>query len=115
MSEKKWKVKVFDILECIGAIEDYTAGMTHESFSKNRLVFDAVVRNIEIIGEASKKIPDDVLARYTEIRWRDVKGMRDIVVHDYIGINKEVVWGVVKNELPILKSVVSRMKNEEAG
>lgn len=113
MSEKDWKIRLSDILDCIGAIQSFTKGMSYEEFANNRLVLDAVVRNIEIIGEASKKIPEDVLLKYPQIPWRNIKGMRDVIAHDYVGVSKEAVWGVVANRLRELKSVVEIMSADD--
>lgn len=114
MSEKRnWKIRVYDILDCIQAIEGFTESLSCDDFCKNRMVFDAVVRNIEIIGEAVKNIPDEILVRYPEIKWRQVKGIRDVIVHEYGIVSKPVIWSVVRDELPLLKEVVARIDREE--
>lgn len=70
------------------------------------MVLDAVVRNLEIIGEAVKKLPVEVRAEYTDIPWRKIAGLRDILIHEYFGININIIWDVVENKLSLLKKVM---------
>jgi len=90
------------ILLCIDKIQEYTKNLTQSDFYKNELIQDAVIRNIEIIGEATKKISKDIKASYDEIPWREMSGMRDKLVHDYMGVDVEVVWKTVKEDLPLI-------------
>jgi uncharacterized protein with HEPN domain len=92
-----------DILESIRKIEKYTKNMTYGDFREDELRQDAVARNLEIIGEAVKKIPDEIKNRKTEIEWKKIAGLRDILAHEYFGINLEIVWDVMENKLPDLK------------
>jgi len=81
------------IQHCIEKIEEYTKDLTQLDFSSNELIQDAVIRNIEVIGEAAKKISRDLKSNYNEIPWRAMSGMRDKLIHDYMGIDVEVVIG----------------------
>lgn len=92
-----------DIINSINKIEKYTKGMTKEDLKINELVQDAVVRNLEVIGEAVKKIPDDVRDIYKEIPWKKIAGLRDILIHEYFGVNMNIVWDVIENKLQPLK------------
>jgi uncharacterized protein with HEPN domain len=96
------EVDVFfkDILQAINRIEAYTKGVSYEAFHGNNLVQDAVVRNLEIIGEAVKHIPEGLQKQYPDIEWKKIAGLRDILIHAYFGIDKEIVWDVVENKLP---------------
>lgn len=88
-----------DILEAIRRIQSYTAGMTFETFLRDMKTQDAVIRNLEIIGEAAKRLSDEVRQRYPAIPWRSMAGLRDRLIHNYFGISLDVVWEIVSIEL----------------
>ncbi len=103
MSSKEWEFRIYDILRCIGKIESYLAGMTLAQFKKNELVIDAVIRNLEIIGEASKNIPAAIRRAHSDIPWKQMNGMRNILIHEYFGVDVKIVWHTVKKQLPALQ------------
>ena len=96
------KVFLQNILECIVKIEKYTND-GKEKFMSSDLIQDAVHRNLEIIGEATKKISQVTTEQHQEIPWRQMAGLCDVLIHDYMGIDLYIVWNVVHNELPKLK------------
>jgi len=100
------KVYLFHIRDAIVAIEDYAAGMALKQFKENRLVQDAVVRQLEIIGEATKHLSDDLVRGHPAIPWRDIADMRNKLIHEYFGVDLETVWKVVKEDIPPLKAKV---------
>lgn len=100
---RDFKVAVGDILEAIERIERYTQKVSLAAFSENEEKIDAVVRNLEIIGEAARHIPQTVRVKYPEIEWRKIIGLRDILIHEYFGIDLTIVWDIVRNKLPQLK------------
>lgn len=106
---RDYKLYLDDILEAANRIEKYTRGLTREGLKKDTLIIDGVVRNLEIIGEAAKNIPAQVKEQYREIEWKKIAGLRDILAHEYFGIDLEVVWDIIKNKLPILKAQVNRI------
>ncbi len=93
------------ILESITAIEQYTAG-GEAAFRSAPMMQDAVIRQLEIIGEATKRLSADVRERRSDVPWRQMAGMRDVLIHDYMGVDLNEVWGVVIKNLPLLKSAV---------
>ena len=94
------------ILFCIDKIQEYTKDLTGEDFNNSELIQDAVIRNIEIIGEATKKISKDLKSQYQEIPWKEMSGMRDKLIHDYFGVDVDVVWKTVNEDIPFLKSLI---------
>lgn len=88
-----------DILTSIAKIQRYTAGMTWDTFVADERTFDAVARNLQIIGEAVKNIPAETRAQYTQIEWRKIAGLRDILAHTYFAVEDEIIWDIVQTKL----------------
>jgi len=103
MSSRDCLFRIQDILNAIQKIETYIEGMTAVQFKKNELVIDAVVRNLEIIGEASKNISPSTKRLYPNIPWDQMNGMRNILIHEYFGVDVATVWHTAKTHLPFLK------------
>jgi uncharacterized protein with HEPN domain len=97
------------ILDCIRKINDFSKDLSLRDFRKSELVQDAIIRNIEIIGEASKKISKDTKQTYYKIPWKEIAGMRDKLIHDYIGVDVDVVWKTIKEDIPILEAMISEI------
>ncbi|MEB2774661.1 DUF86 domain-containing protein [Algoriphagus sp. D3-2-R+10] len=101
------------ISACIQKIEEYTKELNEESFLQNSLIQDAVIRNFEIIGEATKKLDNDFRVKYPEIEWKKIAGMRDKLIHDYIGVDLWAVWAVVESIVPHLKRQIGDILAKE--
>ena len=110
---KKDQVYLEYILEAITKIESFTKGISRFDFDRNVLIQDAIIRNIEIIGEASKKIPVDFKLKWNLINWKNMAGMRDRLIHDYMGINYSIVWDVIKNKIPELYIQITEVLEKE--
>jgi len=94
------------ILDCIRKIKEFSEGISCKEFFDNELVQDAVIRNIELIGEASKKITPETKLISGEIPWKEIAGMRDKLIHDYLGVDVEVVWRTIKEDIPTLERLI---------
>lgn len=114
---RDFQVYLEDIIDAINSIEEYTRGLTYDAFMKDRRTVDAVIRNFEIIGEATKHIPERTRKEYPKVPWKDMAGMRDKLIHGYFGVQLDVVWKTVKERLPAVQSSVEEAlakMNEEA-
>jgi uncharacterized protein with HEPN domain len=109
--QRELKTYFEDIITAVNKIEKYTKDMTKEDLTRNELVQDAVVRNLEVIGEAVKKIPDDVRDSHRDIPWKKIAGLRDILIHEYFGVNMNIVWDVIENKLQPLKAAAGLQLN----
>ncbi len=97
------------ILESMYLVEGYLKGVTEERFLKDSALQDAVIRLIEIMGEAVKNIPEDEKALHAHIPWRKIAGMRDKIIHEYFGIDLKLVWNVTQKDLPPLKKEIQKL------
>jgi uncharacterized protein with HEPN domain len=110
---RKWKLRVEDALQSIYYIQEDTKNMTYEDFEDNRLVRQAVERNLEIIGEALNRIPDDIQNKYPKIPWREIIGVRNFVIHQYFKVSQDIEWDIITNDLEGLKEGLIEIKNNE--
>ena len=103
-----------DILDAIKKVEIYTKNLSFPKFCDNNMAIDAVIRNFEVIGEATKNIPKKVKEKYSDVEWKEAAGFRDILIHDYFGIDLESVWDTIKNNIPSFKKhIVEVLKSEQ--
>ena len=107
--ERNWRMRVEDILACIQKIESYTSGLTFEQFSIDDKTVDAVIRNFEIIGEAAGNIPLEVQEKYPELAWLEMRGMRNIVAHEYFGISLPIIWRAIAQDLKPLAEGLAKL------
>jgi uncharacterized protein with HEPN domain len=97
---RNWKLRISDILNSVHAVQEYTEGMKYEDFKVDRKTVDAVLRNLIVIGEAANHIPEEVISAHPDIPWRDMRDMRNFVVHEYFGVSEKIIWDTVQNDLP---------------
>ena len=100
------------ILDAIERIEGYLAGLSIEQFLQNGLLQDAVVRRLEIIGEASRNLPNTIRQAHQEVPWAEISGLRNRVVHAYFDVNLQIVWEVARDDLPVLKAQVLQILSD---
>jgi uncharacterized protein with HEPN domain len=100
------------ILDATARAESYLRGIDEATFSKNTLIQDGVIRQIEIMGEAAKHVSEELQAKYAHVPWQDIAGMRDKLIHDYFGVDIEKVWLTAKEDLPILEVEIKRILSE---
>jgi len=108
--KKDARIFIEHILECIQLIEKYTENKSISDFFGSVLLQDAVIRRIEIIGEAVKNIPDEIKAKYQDVPWKEIAGMRDILIHEYFGIDLNLTWKAVQKDIPDLKRQMLRIR-----
>jgi uncharacterized protein with HEPN domain len=97
------RLRIEDMLEAIQRIEAHSAGLTADQFRQDQKTFDAVVRNLEVIGEAASHLDDEVTALRPAVPWTDVRAMRHVLVHQYFGVDVGIVWETVVRDLPVLR------------
>jgi len=102
-----------DILDAVDDVESFVGNLTYEEFIHDRKTLNAVIRSIEVIGEASKKLPDALKAKYSELPWREITGMRDKLIHAYFGMDTETIWKTVKENIPPLKKSIQKMLKDQ--
>ena len=102
-----------DILNSIEKIQKYTIAITYENLSEDERTLDAVVYNLQIIGEATKKIPESMRVKYPQIEWRQIAGLRDIIAHAYFSLNTKIVWSIIQTKLEPLKACIKQILETE--
>ncbi len=109
MSERSVNVLLEDIRECLVKIMAYTQGMDEHQFVKNDLISDAVLRNIEVMGEAASKLPKEFTNAHPDVEWHRITGMRNRLIHGYFGVSLPLVWQTVRNSMPELQKKPERI------
>jgi len=101
------------ILDSIYRIEDYVQEIEYEDFMDNHLLQDGVIRQLEIIGEATKRLSEDIKEKYPNISWKDMAGMRDKLIHGYFGVDLDAVWDTAKKDVPRLRNEIEKIMEKE--
>ena len=114
MSERTNQEFLSDIQEGIRRITDYTGGMTYETFLTDTKTQDAVIRNLEVIGEATKNLSEGLRTKYAKLPWRSMAGVRDRLIHHYFGVNLDIVWQIATAELPEVAPQLDRILADDA-
>ena len=113
---RDYRLYLDDILEAINRIGEYVQGMDEEAFGSDRKTQDAVIRNLEVIGEASRNLSDEMKARSNEIEWAKIVGFRNILAHEYFGVSIPIVWDIIQTKLdPLKKTCTELLRQMEKG
>ncbi len=114
MKSDQQKINLYleDILGFCRKIERYIKDLTRELFEKEEVVVDAVLRNLELLGEASRKLPEDFKTKHSEIPWKKVIGLRNIVIHEYAEIDFDIIWEIITKNIPETKRSIEKIYNE---
>ncbi|MBF0539559.1 MAG: DUF86 domain-containing protein [Nitrospirae bacterium] len=109
MSKRQWRLFIEDIFESADKIVKYTDGLNSDDFFKDPKTYDAVMRNLQIMGEAVKNVPREIKERYKHIHWKNITGLRNIIVHEYFGVKESVIWDIIKNGIPDIKRQIENI------
>ena len=113
MPPRHWRLRVTDILECAATSEEYTRNLDYAAFAQDSRTVKAVVRDLTVIGEAAASIPEWLTDRHPEVPWADMRDMRNVVVHQYFGVDLRIVWDTVRINLPpLVEPLKSLLKDE---
>jgi uncharacterized protein with HEPN domain len=115
MSKRRDKEYLSDIIEAIERIEEYAKGLAYSDFLKDKKTQDAIIRNLEVIGEAAKGVTSALKKEYSDIPWNDMARLRDRLAHHYFGINYEIVWDIASKELPPVHDQVASLLARRLG
>ena len=111
MSKREPELLLQDIEQSINKIKSYTSGMSFEMFQNNDKTIDAVIRNFEVIGEAANRIPDEIKDRFNKVNWHRIRGFRNRIVHDYMGVDLEIIQEIIEKNLDELKEQIEEIIN----
>ncbi|MDG6219012.1 MAG: DUF86 domain-containing protein [Candidatus Thermoplasmatota archaeon] len=109
--KRSYRLFVEDILTSVDKIENYISDLYYDDFIENHMVVDAVLRNLEIIGEAANNIPDEIRNKFSNIPWKKMIGLRNLVAHGYFGIDMTIIWEIITKNIPETKPDLIEMKN----
>jgi uncharacterized protein with HEPN domain len=109
---RDYRIYLKDILAAIESIETFVAGMDLEAFQSDDMTSSAVIRKFEIIGEAVRNVPEDIRTAFPEIPWKEMAGMRDRLIHFYMGVNYRLIWQTIRDDLPATKAGIQRILEE---
>ncbi len=107
MSPREWKFRLQDITEAIERIDRYTIDMEYDAWLHDQKTIDAVIRNLEIIGEAASHIPPEVEKQFSNIPWKEMRGIRTILAHEYFGVDLDVIWRTIQEDLSIVREILT--------
>lgn len=112
--QREWRFYLTDMLAFAQNVQEYTSGLDQAGFVADRIVYDATLRNLELIGEAASHIPPEVRTAYSDIQWRQLVATRNRLIHAYLGIDDDTVWSIIRDDIPALMAMLERYQGEVA-
>ena len=109
MPPRAWLLRIRDIHNAVSKILTHTETLSESSFTNNEWTIDAVLRNLAVIGEAAHHVPDEIVKRHAEMPWDEMRDMRNIVIHEYFGVDLGIVWKTIQDDLPLLLTQIERL------
>lgn len=109
---RDWIMYLDDMIDCCRKVIKYTGDADRKTFFSDSMAYDAVLRNLEILGEAAKSIPEDVQQQRRDVEWRKIAGLRDVLAHAYFGLEEATLWDVIKNKVPNLLHVLEEIRSD---
>jgi uncharacterized protein with HEPN domain len=109
---RDYKVYLEDMLQAVDRILRYSAELSFEAFSADEKTLDAIVRNLEILGEAARQVPDSIRQAYPTVDWAKISGLREVLIHQYFGIDVVIIWDIVQNKIPDLQRRISEILSD---
>jgi len=109
MHSRQWRLRLEDIVEAISRIERHVAGMDYQAFQADDKTVDAVLRNLLVIGEAARHVPEETARQHPDLPWRKMRELRNILIHEYFGVSLVIVWQTIKDDLPPLVPLLRRI------
>jgi uncharacterized protein with HEPN domain len=109
-SQREWHFYIQDMMSFTEKALSYTEGLSQKAFIESELTYDATLRNLELIGEAATHIPEDIRQQYADIPWRMIIATRNRLIHGYLGIDNDILWSIIQDELPVLRERLKTIK-----
>ncbi|MHB9148884.1 MAG: HepT-like ribonuclease domain-containing protein [Thermoleophilia bacterium] len=109
MPRRHWHLRIADMLDAAETAVRLTKDIDQETFFSDRVLVDAVIKNIVVLGEAASRVPDEVTENQPDVPWREMRDMRNFIVHEYFGLNRDVLWGTVRDDISALIPLLRRM------
>src|SRR3989338_10683417 len=113
MSERDFRLYLVDILDSGSAVLAFVKDLSFEEFCNDRKTYSAVIREFEIIGEAVGKLPDELKQKRPDVEWQDINDFRNLLIHEYFGVDMEIVWKVIQEDLPVLLDAIKEIQKDE--
>jgi uncharacterized protein with HEPN domain len=113
MHSRDWRMRIEDTLEALQRIQAYAGDMGFDAFREDSRTIDAVLRNLEVVGEAARHLPADVTEKHPEIPWQRMRGMRNVLAHEYFGVDLRMIWQTIQQDLPSLRPALEQLLKKD--